>query len=225
MNAFNIILVDDHALYRLGVKTVISEKLPEASIIGEYGSGKELFVHLDNGVIPEVIILDIIMPEMTGLEISKILKKTYPEIKIIILSSEADAETIQELLDINVDGYLSKLVVKEDLANAVKAVMEGNHFYGQDIAKILYDIYVAKKMKKSKINIFFKAGKEVALTEREKEIIRLFCEGIGAKDIAQLLKLSIRTVNNHKFKVMQKLGFNNNIDLVKYAIKENIISL
>lgn len=225
MNAFNIILVDDHALYRLGVKTVISEKLPEASIIGEYGSGKELFVHLDNGVIPEVIILDIIMPEMTGLEISKILKKTYPEIKIIILSSEADAETIQELLDINVNGYLSKLVVKEDLANAVRAVMEGNHFYGQDIAKILYDIYVAKKMKKSKINIFFKAGKKVALTEREKEIIRLFCEGIGAKDIALLLKLSIRTVNNHKFKIMQKLGFNNNIDLVKYAIKEKIISL
>ncbi len=214
-----LIIVDDHALYRLGERTVITEKLPNVTILKECSSGIEFFEYLKDGEQPDLILLDIVMPGMTGIEVARKLRKTHPNIKIMMLSSEVEPEIIYEILEIGVEGYLSKLAVKEDLATAIQNVMIGNHFYGQDISVIIYDAYIAKQNNPNKPH------EKVAFTEREMEIIELLCEGMIVKEIAQKLNISKRTVDNHKAKIMSKLGFHSTVELVKYAIKEGIIIL
>ncbi len=223
MKDLKVILVDDHELYRVGVRTVIEEKLPNISIIAECSSGKELLVLLENDLIPDLVLLDIVMPEINGIEVAIVLREKYPDIKIIMLSSEVSHSTINELLKINVDGYLSKITVKEELANAINSVVEGSHFYGQDISKVIYDIYISKINAPQKKGFFRKKQPMVKLTEREREIIEMLCEGVAIKKIAEKLNISSRTISNHKANIMQKLGFHSTIELVKYAIREGII--
>lgn len=225
MDTLKLIIVDDHALYRLGVKAVLTEKIPQAEILAECSSGKELLVYLENNTIPELIILDIVMPEMNGVQVAKVLRKEYPKVKIIMLSSEMSPDIINEILDIGVDGYLSKLAVKVDLISAIEAVLSGNLFYGKDIAKVMYDIHVSKNQKQKKYALFQKKKSAYLLSEREKEIVELLCEGFSVKEIANQLNVSPRTIDNHKARVMQKLGFHNTIELVKYAIREKIVLL
>ncbi len=219
MEKIKIIIIDDHALYRLGERTVITEKVPNATILKECGSGIELFNYLEEGEQPNLVLLDIVMPEMNGVIVAKKLRKEYPDIKIMMLSSEVEPEIIYEILEIGVEGYLSKLAVKDDLALAIQNVIAGNHFYGQDISQIMYDTYIAKQN-----NPKDDSGK-VEFTERESEIIELLCEGLTVKEIAAKLYISKRTVDNHKAKIMKKLGFHSIIELVKYAIKEGIVIL
>lgn len=217
MNNLKIIMVDDHDLFRLGVRSVITNKLPQVTILAEYSSGEELLQELAESEKPHIILLDIIMSGISGIETARQLKKKYPDIKIIMLSSEVASEIINELLDIGVDGYLSKLVLKEDLAEAILSVAEGEIYYGQDITHIMYNAYIAERGKKSK--------QKVHITEREREVIELLCEGITMKEIADRLNISKRTIDTHKSNIMQKLGFHSTIELVKYAIKEGIVVL
>lgn len=226
MTNHKIAIVDDHALYRLGVQSVIGDNLPDISIVGEYASGKDFLRSLESGFFPDVVMLDIIMPEMSGVEVARILHSQYPEIKIIMLSSEANYELVGELLTIGVNGYLSKMAVQQDLVAAITSVLAGNHFYGKDIAQIMYDIYIAKVNSKSAKNKFFTKNKEeITLTEREKEVIKLLCGGISVKEVAEILCVSPRTIDNHKANIMQKLGFHSTVELVKYAVKEGIVML
>lgn len=217
MNNLKIIIVDDHALFRMGVRSVIVDKLPHTNILAEYGSGEKLLQQLTESDKPDIILLDIVMPGISGIETARQLKEKYPDIKIIMLSSEVTSEIINELLDIGVDGYLSKLVLKEDLAEAILSVAKDNIYYGQDITRIMYDAYIAGHNKKSK--------QKVHITEREREVIELLCEGITMKEIADRLNISKRTIDTHKSNIMQKLGFRSTIELVKYAIRESIVVL
>lgn len=217
MNNLKIIMVDDHALFRLGIRSVILDKLPHTSILAEYSSGEELLQQLTESNKPNIILLDIVMPGISGIETARQIKKKYSDIKIIMLSSEMALEVINELLDIGVDGYLSKFVLKEDLAEAIISVADGGIYYGQDIAHIMYNAYISRRSKKSR--------QKVSITEREREVIELFCEGITVKEIADRLNISKRTIDTHKANIMQKLGFHSTVELVKYAIREGIITL
>ncbi len=219
MEKIKIIIVDDHALYRLGERTVITEKVPNAKILKECGSGMELFDYLKEGEQPNLVLLDIVMPEMNGVLVAKKLRNEYPDIKIMMLSSEVEPEIIYKILEIGVEGYLSKLAVKDDLALAIQNVIVGNHFYGQDISQIMYDTYIAKQ------NNPKDDAEKMDFTDRESEIIELLCEGLSVKEIATKLNISKRTVDNHKAKIMKKLGFHSIIELVRYAIKEGIVIL
>lgn len=224
MNKSNIIIVDDHDLYRLGLRSIIEKNIPEISIIAEYSSGKELLHHLENKTIPQLVMLDILMPGISGVELAEIIRKKYPEIKILVVSSEVSVKVIGELLDIGVEGYLSKLTTKKYLVSALNVLLEGEKFYGQEITKILYNVYVSKQNSQTKG--WFKADKkEVKLTAQEKKIIELLCDGLSSKKIAEELFISPRTVDNHKTRIMQKLNFHSTVELVKYAIKEGIIVL
>ncbi|NLO72391.1 MAG: response regulator transcription factor [Porphyromonadaceae bacterium] len=230
-NTVSIFLVDDHAMYRAGIRASLSKAgcfTPD--IIGEAGSGTEFFAALASGIIPEMVILDIILPDTTGVEIARYLKTKHPDTKIIILSAEVTPELIHELLDIGVDGYMSKLAQIEDIQNAVCSVMGGVPYYGRSVMKIMYDIYItnqhktALKQEKNQFKFFKKPTRTYpTLTERENEIAILLCEGMQLKEIGEKLNISPRTVESHKNNMFTKLGFSRMIDLIKYAVKEGLV--
>lgn len=227
----NIILVDDHALYREGVRFSLQkmDNLP-INIIGEAASGKEFFLMLAAGKVPDMVLLDIMLPDTSGVEIARRLKKEYPDVMIIMLSAEVSEELISELLNINVEGYLSKMAHRADIQTAIRTVIGGCRYYGRSVAKMMYDIYLAQqegyKQLNSKKNKTSSIGKSInQLTKREKEIICLLCDGLQTKEVADKLNVSPRTVETHKNKILLKLGFSRVTDLVKYAIKKGLVEL
>lgn len=225
MQECTIILVDDHALYREGVRKVLEESKLSLSVIAECANARELFDALENGNAPDLILLDIILPDMSGIEIASHLKTNYPRIKIIMLSSEVSPDFVEELLAIDVEGYLSKLARKEDLEKAIRGVINGDHFYGESVAKIIHDVSLAKKAEFQSHRRFRGSREKEILTAREEEIVSLLCEGLQAKEVADKLGVSPRTVETHKANILKKLGFNNMIELVRYAFKKGIVEL
>ncbi|HKM94393.1 MAG TPA: response regulator transcription factor [Prolixibacteraceae bacterium] len=217
-----IILVDDHALYRIGLRTTIAAMDAQLSIIGECASGKEFTMLLQQNTIPNLAILDIHLPDESGIAIARRLKNDYPQTKIIMLSSEVTAETVSELLEIEVEGYLSKMAQMTDIENAIRTVISGSHYYGQSIAKIMYDVYLSKTGITPRKKLF-STKKEQALTPREIEIIQHLCNGNSAKEVADKLNLSFRTIETHRNNILRKLGFKNTAELIKYAVKQGIV--
>ena len=212
----NAILVDDHALFRLGVKSAIAGVHTDINIIGEADSGSELFRLLET-VTPDIILLDIILPDTTGIEIAEKLRKERPEIKILAISAENTTDVVKKILDIGIEGFISKRKGSADeIAEAIRTIMNGLEYYGDDISSIIYKIYVSKK-KTAEVTHEF--------TEREKEIIELCRAGLLSKEIAQRLNISSRTVDNHKSNIFKKLGINNTLEMVQYAIKNGIIRI
>lgn len=217
----SIILVDDHAMYRIGLRTAIASMGERLTIIGECDSGNELAMLLKQNTIPHLMLLDIHLPDESGIAIARRLKNEYPQIKIIMLSSEVTEETVSELLEIQVEGYLSKMAQMSDIENAIRTIILGNHYYGQSIAKIMYDVYLTKTIPaKKKI---FSTKKEHLLTPREIEIIKHLCEGYSAKEVGDKLNVSFRTIETHRNNILRKLGFNNIAELIKYAVKQGIV--
>ena len=217
-----IILVDDHALYRIGLRTTIAAMDAAITIIGECASGSEFSMLLQKFPIPDLVLLDIHMPDESGIAIARRLKTDYPQVKIIMLSSEVTAETVSELLEIDVEGYLSKMAQMSDIEKAIRTVISGVNYYGQSVAKIMYDVYLAKTgiIPKKKI---FATKKEQILTPREIEIIQHLCEGYSAKEVGDKLNVSFRTIETHRNNILRKLGFNNIAELIKYAVKQGIV--
>lgn len=208
----NIFIVDDHPLFRMGIRLALTGKL-DMKISGEAGSGKELFAALENHT-PDIILLDIILPDISGLEIAKRIKEEYPEIKILMLSAEKPEVVIEEILKTGVEGYISKSTNTQEIKDAIYSVMNGLEYFGRDISKVIYDVVVTKKKQKENMPHF---------TVRELEIIRLCSEGLLSKEIADRLQISYRTVENHKNNIFKKLGINNSVELVKYAIQQGLL--
>ncbi|MDL2256672.1 response regulator transcription factor [Bacteroidales bacterium OttesenSCG-928-I14] len=212
----NTILVDDHALFRLGVKSAIMNGHSDICISGEAESGAALFQLLET-TSPDVILLDIILPDMTGIDIARRLKKDYPGIKILAISAENTAEVVQKMLDIGIEGFISKRQGGADeIAQAIRTIMNGFDYFGNDISAIIYKIYVSKKQT---VEVC------IEFTDREKEIIELCREGLLSKQIADRLCISPRTVDNHKNNIFRKLGINNTMEMVQYALKNGIIRM
>lgn len=216
----DIVIVDDHELFRYGLLSTIKKISPNIHILAECESCNNVYSFLERKVLPKIVFLDILLPDGSGIDLARFIKNNYPEIKIIMLSSEVSETSVNQLLDIGVEGYLSKLASKEDIKNAIIAVLDGNNYFGQNIAQIIYNIYIAKTKNKSNA-----IQNEISITDREIEVITLLCDGYSAKEIGNKLYLSSRTVESHKANIMSKLGFKNTAELIKYAIKHSIISL
>jgi DNA-binding NarL/FixJ family response regulator len=212
----NTILVDDHALFRLGIKSAIMSGHSDICIVGEADSGAELF-RLLKTILPDIILLDILLPDMTGIDIARRVRREYPDIKILAISAENTADVVQAMLDIGVEGFISKRQGGADeIAQAIRAIMNGFEYFGNDISAIIYKIYVAKK---------HTAEVTPEFTEREKEVIELCREGLLSKQIADRLYISPRTVDNHKNNIFRKLGINTTMEMVQYALKHGIIRM
>ncbi|MDR2887679.1 MAG: response regulator transcription factor [Bacteroidales bacterium] len=212
------IIVDDHELFRLGVKTAIASRHPDIEIVAEADSGEELFRLLPQTAGFDMALLDIILPGMSGVETARRLKTERPEVKILALSAENSATSVQAMLDAGAEGFISKREGGVDaLAGAIRAVSGGFNFFGKDISEIVYRVYVAKK-KTAEVTSEF--------TEQEKRIIEL-CSDMAttSKQIAERLGISPRTVDTHKNNIFRKLGINSTAELIQYAARYGIIHM
>lgn len=218
MKQIKIIIADDHQLFRDGIKSLLSSE-KEIDIIGEVSGGKELLEKLEKTK-PDIVITDISMPDINGIEVTKIINQKYSEIKVLILSMYVNEEFIIEGIKAGAKGYLPKDTNHEELLKAINEIYKGNEYYSKQVSEIGFKSLINKTKQKEKTK-----NQTETLTEREIEIIKLVAEGYLSKEISDKLNISVRTVDNHKSNIMHKLNLKSSIDIVKYAIKNEIIKL
>jgi DNA-binding NarL/FixJ family response regulator len=209
MVASRTLLVDDHALVRSGLRVLI-EQMPEVEVIGEAGNGREA-LELVERERPAIVIMDIAMPEMNGLEALIRIKKLLPTVRVIILSMYASSEHVQRALDGGADGYIVKAAAQEELELALRAIREGNSYLSPAVTQGALDPATARRSSPN------------ALTSRQREILQLVAEGNSTKAIARKLDVSVKTVEGHRSQLMTRLAIRNVPGLVRYAIRAGII--
>jgi len=208
-----IVLVDDHPLIRLGVRMALKSSSDKIEIVGEFGSGKELDSFLQSGAMPDLVLLDLLMPDENGCDIAERIKRDYPYMAILIMSSDLSPEMIMRLVNVGVDGYISKNYTDNELNSAIESVLDGFSYFGKDVSKIIRDVRLSKSL-----------IPDSNFSPRELEIIKCCRDGLTAKEIADKLCLSPRTVSNYKQNIFSKMGINNNHDMIAYALKMGIIT-
>ena len=215
----NIIIVDDHQIVRDGISMLLM-KTDDINIIGEASNGEQLLSLVKN-LTPDIIIMDISMPKLSGIELTKIIKETYPQIEIVIFSSHTEGENVVNALEAGAKGILPKSTIREELIEALKVVNQGKEFISKYIPYTTFVNHI-------KNNKAAKEGKEKIediLTTREIEIMKLIVDGKSNKEISGLLFISQRTVEKHKSNILNKLEMKSVVDLVKYAIKNNLTKI
>ena len=211
-----VIIVDDHELFRLGVIKAIENRHPDLQVMGEAETGAELFRLLEH-VEVDIVLLDIDLPDTSGVEVARRLKKEWSEVKILVVSAIKTPSVLQDLLDLGIEGFISKRYGGVDtFAQAIRSVASGFEYFGKDISDIIRRIYVAKKKSKE-------VTPEFSMVE--KQIIELSHQGLPAKLIADRIGINTRSVDNHKYAIFRKLGLNSTLEMVKYAITNKIICI
>jgi DNA-binding NarL/FixJ family response regulator len=219
MGEIKIILVDDHQIVRDGIKSLLANSV-NIEIIDEAENAYELFDLLKKKK-PNIILMDISLPSMSGIEIAKILSSDYPRIKILMLSMYTSEDFIFNALKAGVSGYLPKNITREELVLAINEVYKGREYFSKSISDTILKSYINNAKLNSRNS---NEGLE-SLTLREKEILRYVAEGFNNSDIVERLNISIRTVETHKTNIMKKLKLHNIVELVKFAIKNKIIDI
>jgi DNA-binding NarL/FixJ family response regulator len=213
---YRVLLADDHRMIRQGIRRIIEER-PELQVVGEAGNGAEL-LDLIKRFRPNLILMDISMPGISGIEATKTIKAAYPRTKILMLTMYHDKDLLRQAMANGADGYILKEEAESALFKAIETLQEGATY----VSPLLSDPDKAGSpgMEPGEGN---NHGEE--LTGRQREIVKLICEGKTSKEIAELLYISFRTAENHRTNIMRKLGFKKNIDLVKYAIRRGYINI
>jgi len=218
MPTIRIILTEDHQILRDGVKALIASENIE--ITGEASTGAELIKLLEICQ-PDIILMDISLPDTSGIELTKVIADQYPSVKVLILSMYTDESFINQAIRAGAKGYLHKNTTREEMLTAIETVHSGKDFYSDNISKIILKSYIDK----AKMNVNEVADPHEVLSKREIEILIMFAEGFINKEIADRLFISIRTVESHKNHIMQKLNLKTQVELVKYAIRHNMINI
>jgi len=216
MGKLKILLADDHALLRLGLKKILEER-SEWQVIAEAGDGRTA-VRQTLELSPDVVVLDIGMPLLNGIEVTRQIIRRLPSIGVLILSMHADEAYITQALRAGARGYLLKDSAGTELIRAVSAVAAGKSFFSPAVAKVMLDDYVQRLADKGIEDRF------EMLSEREREILQLVAEGHSSKGVAELLSISPATVETHRAHILQKLDVHSTAELVLYAVRRRIIS-
>jgi len=215
MEAYNIVIADDHAILRMGIRKMI-EEADHLAVIGEAGDGLELLALLKK-IKPDLIILDISMPNLRGIEAASEIKETHPDIKILILTMHKRKEYMYYALSAGVEGYMLKEETDQELLLAIETIRKGGAYLTPHLSKEFTEEFVRVRNGKPGVP-------EEMLTVREREILKLISEGKTNQEIADLLFISIRTVHHHRANLMDKLRLRNVADLVRYAIRQGYAS-
>lgn len=212
----NVIIVDDHPIFRKGIIFQLNA-IEGINVIGEASNGKEFIDNYLN-MNPDIVFMDINMPEMNGIEATKIATSKNPQLKIIAISTNGDEECLESMLEAGAKGFLLKTVDIDDISNAIKAVMSGKSYFSNELLSILTSKFVDKPLQdKSKENIHF--------SKREIEVLELITNGLNNHEIAEKLFLSARTIDGHRANLIAKVGAKNTVGLVTYAIKNKLIKI
>ncbi len=212
-----LILADDHKILRNGLRNLLN-KLPDVEVIADAEDGRST-VELTRKLSPNLVIMDITMPDMNGIEATRRILSKNPHIKVIGLSMHSDRRFVVEMLKAGACGYLLKDCAFEELANAIHAVMKDQIYLCPPIAKTLAKDYLHRLPATNASSVY------TILTPREREVLKLLSEGKPTKQIAYLLGLSAKTVETHIQKIMKKLSLHSIAELTKYAIREGLTSL
>jgi len=216
MASYSIILADDHVLVRQGLRRLL-EGTDDLEVVGEANDGLELLQLLKH-VTPQMVILDIFMPNLRGIEAITEIKTMQPDVKILILTMHRDKEYLYLALSAGAKGYLLKEDAARDLFSAIAEVRQGKTYISPYFSDTVVNDVV--QIAKGNAKVIFAAD---PLTSREREVLKLIAEGKSSKEIANLLFISVFTVNNHRASIMEKLDLNKATDLVKYAIRKGYI--
>ncbi len=216
MKKTTLFLVDDHQIVIDGIASYLIGN-NDYELIGSAKSSRELFIFLENKQ-PDIIILDIKLPGLQGFQISKILTDKYSDIKIVFLSSNTDKESLNEAIKSGALGYLSKDISEEEFLLALNKIKNNENYFSYGMQQQVYNSFTKNIQENTKYHL-------IPLSPREIEVIKLFVDGLLYKEIASRLSISPRTVETHKKNILEKLNLKNTVDLVKYAIKNGIISL
>jgi len=216
MEKIRVILAEDHTIVRQGLRLLLKQS-DDIKVIGEAKDGREA-VKKTGHLKPDIALMDISMPILNGIEATRQIKKKFPDIKVLILTMHTTEEYISQILHAGASGYLVKKSAHHELLSAIKAIQKGNSYLSPLVSKKVVDEY----LQKTKDDI--KQDRYEKLTTREREVLQLVAEGQSNKEIAELLYLSVKTVETHKAHLMDKLNLHTTTDLIKYAIQKGIIS-
>ena len=216
MQKIRILLVDDHVILRDGIKALL-EKRDNIEVVAEASDGREAISKVAQ-FRPDVVVLDISMPLMDGLEATRQMLKEDPGIKILVLTMYDDEEYFFQLLRAGVSGYVTKKTASRELVSAIEAVYEGESFFCPSMAKHLLSDYLRLDKTTDRMG-------QVELTPREREVVKLIAEGHTNQQIADLLHRSIKTIESHRSNILRKLDIHDTIELVKYAVRKKLIEI
>ncbi len=215
--SITIFLVDDHSVLREGLRLLL-ETQPDLQVIGSVASGREAINQLKQ-IDPNIAILDIAMPDMSGLEVARYLQITRPATQVIMLSMHRTPEHIVQALESGARGYILKESASDEVIEAIRAVQAGNRYMSRDVSNIAVDYYL--RLYKSG----YYASPLERLNDRERDVLRLLVDGKTSTEIAEKLGLSSKTVDNYRSGIMHKLDIHHLPGLVKFAIQNGLISL
>lgn len=210
-----VLLADDHGIVRRGLRTLLQTS-PGVSVVGEASDGMEA-LRLCEQLRPDVLIVDVGMPALNGIEVATRALHAMPGLRVVILSMHADESYVVRALNAGASAYLLKEATDEDLLPALKAVMEGRRFFSPAISALVAGEYVRQLQERGLHDSYD------LLTDREKDVLHLLAEGRSNKEVAALLDLSLSTIETHRGNLMQKLGLHNTADIVLYAVRKRII--
>lgn len=211
MDKIRVLVVDDHPLMLIGISAML-QGVPDIEVVGTASDGASAFEKAAE-LKPDVMLSDVVMPGMDGVELASRMRAELPDIALLMLSSDSSPATMEKLLRIGIDGFLPKTSDNATLVDAIRSVAAGYEYFGADTARLIERISTAKK------------ASESLFTPREMDVIRLSCKGLQYKEIAGELGIKYLTVATIKNNIFNKLGINNTVELVLYAIKKNLITL
>lgn len=212
-----LVLADDHAMMREGLKALLARE-SDLTVIGEASNGNQT-VELARKAGAHVVIMDVAMPDLNGIEATRKLLKTNPTIKVVALSGHANREFVREMLKAGASAYVLKSRAYEDLACAIREVMQGKKYLSPDVARGVVDEYIEIASSRSENPAF------VVLTDREREALQLITEGRSTKETADVLGVSVKTIETHRHNIMEKLNLHSVAELTKYAVREGLTSV
>lgn len=212
MNQINLLIADDHTMFLQGIISLLEQE-PNITVIDKAVNGIEALEIIKKGVV-DFIILDISMPEMDGIELSKILKKQHSNVKILIVSTHSNVMIVSRLIRIGVNGYLLKNAAKEELLKAINTIASGENYFAEELEE--KHLSNSSKIEKQVSNL-------TELSSREKEILVLIAHEYNTAEIAEKTFISLNTVNTHRRNLLSKLNAKNTAGLVKYAVENGLV--
>jgi DNA-binding NarL/FixJ family response regulator len=211
-----LVLADDHTMMRSGLRLLL-EREPGFIVVGEASDGREA-IEVTDAQTPDVVVMDVAMPNLNGIEAARRITNSHPSTAVIILSMHSDESYVLRALNAGARGYLLKDSAESDLISAVRAVNEGKAFFSPAISKLLVEDYV-RQLRQRGVEDSYEL-----LTPRERELVQLLAEGKTTKEIAAILNLSPHTVETHRSNVLRKLNLNSLPELILYAVRKGVIT-